>query len=143
MSSITSTCLVEFDGKPLPSDVVPLLLSAYVDDSQQLPDTFVLRFRDPHRLVLAAAGIKIGSLARVGVQVADGPQPAPLIAGEVTALEAEYDQSGTFTPPPAEAPGFPAFATRYPPPDALHLPFSQSLHVAAPRASRANGSRPA
>ena len=97
MSSITSTCLVEFDGKPLPSDVVPLLLSAYVDDSQQLPDTFVLRFRDPHRLVLAAAGIKIGSLARVSVQVADGPQPAPLIAGEVTALEAEYDQSGTFT----------------------------------------------
>ena len=87
MSSITSTCLVEFDGKPLPSDVVPLLLSAYVDDSQQLPDTFVLRFRDPHRLVLAAAGIKIGSLARVSVQVADGPQPAPLIAGEVTAPE--------------------------------------------------------
>ena len=97
MNSITSTCLVEFDGKPLPSDVVPLLMSAYVDDSQQLPDTFVLRFRDPHRLVLSVAGIKVGSLARVSVQVADKSQPATLIAGEVTALEAEYDQSGTFT----------------------------------------------
>ena len=35
--SITSTCLVEIDGKPLPADIAPLLVSAYVDDSQQLP----------------------------------------------------------------------------------------------------------
>ncbi len=97
MSSITSTCLVEFDGTPLPADIVPLLVSAYVDDSQQLPDTFALRFRDPNRLVLSKASIKIGSLARISVQVATGAQPQMLINGEVTALEAEYDQSGTFT----------------------------------------------
>ncbi|MBK8461059.1 MAG: VgrG-related protein, partial [Micropruina sp.] len=97
MNSITSTCLVEFDGKPLPADIVPLLSSAYVDDSQQLPDAFVLRFRDPQRLVLSSAGVKVGSLAKVSVQVADGPQPTTLISGEVTALEAEFDQSGTFT----------------------------------------------
>ena len=97
MTSITSTCLVEFDGAPLPAEVVPLLVSAYVDDSQQLPDTFVLRFRDPHRQVLSTTGVRIGSLASVRVQVADGPQPTTLVAGEVTALEAEYDQSGTFT----------------------------------------------
>ena len=97
MTSITNTCLVAFDGKPLPDDVVPLLVSAYVDDSQQLPDTFALRFRDPHRHVLAAAGIKVGSLASISVQAADSPQPVLLVAGEVTALEADYDQSGTFT----------------------------------------------
>ena len=97
MSSISNTCLVAFDGKPLPDDVVPLLVSAYVDDSQQLPDTFALRFRDQHRQVLALAGVKVGSLATISVQAADGPQPVTLVAGEVTALEAEYDQSGTFT----------------------------------------------
>jgi hypothetical protein len=42
--SITSTCLVEIDGNPLADDIASLLVSAYVDDSQQLPDTFVLRF---------------------------------------------------------------------------------------------------
>ncbi len=95
--SITSSCLVEVDGKALPADVAPLLISAYVDDSQQLPDTFVLRFRDPNRMVLSKAGIKVGALIKVSVQVAAAPQPEVLIGGEVTALEAEYDTGGTFT----------------------------------------------
>ena len=51
--SISSMCLVEIDGQQLPADVVPLLISAYVDDSQRLPDMFALRFRDPGRIVLA------------------------------------------------------------------------------------------
>ena len=42
-----SMCLVEIDGSPLPEDLVPLLISAYVEDSQRLPDMFALRFRDP------------------------------------------------------------------------------------------------
>ncbi len=90
-ASITSTCLVEIDAKALPEDIATLLVSAYVDDSQQLPDTFVLRFRDPSRMVLSKTGAKIGSLIKVSVQLAEGPQPEPLIAGEITALEAEYD----------------------------------------------------
>ncbi|MFT4216070.1 MAG: VgrG-related protein [Micropruina sp.] len=97
MSSITSTCLIELDGKPLPAETVPLLMAAYVDDSQELPDAFVLRFRDPNREVLGQLGVKVGSAAKVSVQVADQPQPALLIQGEVTALEAEFDQGGTFT----------------------------------------------
>lgn len=95
--TITSTCLAEIDGQPLPEDIAPLLVSAYVDDSQQLPDTFVLRFRDPNRLVLAKCGAKIGSAITISVQVATGAEPEPLISGEVTALEAEYDTGGTFT----------------------------------------------
>lgn len=97
MTSITSTCVVEFDGKPLPTELEPLLVSAYVDDSQQLPDAFSLRFRDPDRRVLSSAGVKVGSPAKISVQVADTPHAEVLLAGEVTALEAEYDQSGTFT----------------------------------------------
>jgi len=60
--SITNTCLVEIDGNPLADDLAPLLVSAYVDDSQQLPDTFVLRFRDPNRMVLTKSAAKVGSL---------------------------------------------------------------------------------
>ncbi|MFT3889751.1 MAG: VgrG-related protein [Arachnia sp.] len=97
MNSISSTCVVSFDGAPLPPELEPLLVSAYVDDSQQLPDAFSLRFRDPDRRVLATAGVKIGSLATISVQVADAPQATVLLAGEVTAVEVEYDQSGTFT----------------------------------------------
>jgi phage protein D/phage baseplate assembly protein gpV len=95
--SITSTCMVEIDGNPLAEDIAPLLVSAYVDDSRQLPDTFVLRFRDPNRMVLSKSAAKVGSSIKVSVQVADAVQPEPLISGEVTALEAEYDAGGTFT----------------------------------------------
>lgn len=88
---------VEFDGSPLPPDVAALLVSAYVDDSLRLPDLFVLRFRDADRTVLASAKVKIGSTAKISVQTADSQTPEPLISGEVTALEAEFDSTGTFT----------------------------------------------
>jgi phage protein D/phage baseplate assembly protein gpV len=97
MSSISNTCLVEIDGNPLPDDIAPLLVFAYVDDSQQLPDTFVLRLRDPNRVVLSKSATKVGSLIKITVQTADAAQPEPLIEGEVTALEVEYDMGGTFT----------------------------------------------
>ena len=95
--SITSTCLVSVNGQPLPDDIVPLLVSAFVDDSQQLPDTFCLRFRDPARMVLSKTSATIGSPVKVSVQVAGAVAPEPLIAGEITAVEAEFDTSGTFT----------------------------------------------
>ena len=48
-----SMCLVEIDGSAMPADLVPLLVSALVEDSQRLPDMFSLRFRDPERIVLS------------------------------------------------------------------------------------------
>lgn len=47
--------------------------------------------------MIGQLGVKVGSTAKVSVQVADDNQPAVLIQGEVTALEAEFDQGGTFT----------------------------------------------
>ena len=90
-------CLVEFDGVALPADVVPLLISAVVDDSQRLPDLFALRFRDPTHIVLAKSGAKIGALVKLSVQLPGATAPVALIEGEVTALEAEFDSGGTFT----------------------------------------------
>ncbi|GAA1432249.1 VgrG-related protein [Microlunatus lacustris] len=95
--SFSSSFLVELGGHPLPADVVPLLTAVDVDDSQRVPDLFVLRFRDPHRMVLSKSGAKIGARAKVSVLVSDSQTPVPLIEGEVTALEAEFDSGGTFT----------------------------------------------
>lgn len=95
--SITNMCLVEIDGSPLPQDVVPLLTAAYVDDSQRLPDLFELRFRDGDHVVLTKTGAKIGSAVRVSVMTAASQTPALLMAGEITALEAEFDAGGSFT----------------------------------------------
>lgn len=93
----TSTCQVEIDGAPLPADVEPLLAAAYVDDSQRLPDMFLLRFRDPDRVVLAKSRAEVGAVVRISVTTAAAPAPALLIHGEITAVEAEFDTSGTFT----------------------------------------------
>lgn len=94
---LTSTFVVEINGQPLPADLVPLLTAAYVDDSQRLPDLFVLRFRDGDRIVVAKTGVKIGAPIKVSVLTAAAATPQPLITGEVTALEAEFDPGGTFT----------------------------------------------
>ncbi len=94
---LTSTFIVEINGQPLPADIVPLLTAAYVDDSQRLPDLFVLRFRDGDRTVVAKTGVKIGVPVTVSVLTSDAATAQPLITGEVTALEAEFDGGGTFT----------------------------------------------
>jgi len=93
----TNAFLVEIAGQPLPPDVEPLLSSAYVDDSLDLPDVFMLRFRDPDRVVLGKAGITIGAPVRVSVLAGDEHAPELLVAGEVTALEVDVDATGTFT----------------------------------------------
>ena len=93
---ISNGLLVEIDGTPLPEDIAPLLTSAHVDDSLHLPDLFVLRFRDPDRAILGKTGLAVGTTVRILVSTADSKPPRPLITGEVTALEAEFDSAGTF-----------------------------------------------
>lgn len=95
--SHAGACLITVQGSPLPDDVVTLLNTAWVDDNVHLPDLFVLRFRDPDRVVLTKAGITIGAKVKVSVDTADPAPPQPLIEGEVTGLEVEFDAEGTFT----------------------------------------------
>jgi phage protein D/phage baseplate assembly protein gpV len=92
-----SMCLVEIGGSPLPEDLVPLLISAYVEDSQRLPDMFALRFRDPERIVLSKSNAKVGGKLTVKVNIATSSSPTTLIEAEITALELEFDSGGTFT----------------------------------------------
>lgn len=95
--SIVNSCLIEINGSPLPEDVVNLLSTIYVDDSQRLPDLFEIRFRDGDHVVLAKTGAKIGAAVRISVLPSTSQTAVLLMAGEITALEAEFDTGGSFT----------------------------------------------
>lgn len=92
----TSGFEVKVDGALLPADLSGLLVSAYVDDSRNLPDMFVLRFRDPDRVIVPKTKVHVGSKVEISV-LSQTASPPPLISGDVTALEAEFDSVGTFT----------------------------------------------
>lgn len=94
---VSSGFAITIDGTPLAADIEQLLVEAYVDDNRNLPDVFLLRFRDASRLVLSKAAIKIGSRVKIAVTSSSSQQPEPLISAEVTALEADFDATGTFT----------------------------------------------
>ncbi|MFE9461948.1 VgrG-related protein [Streptomyces californicus] len=94
---VSTALTVEFGGTPLPAKFVNTLVEGYVDDSRTLPDLFLLRFRDPERVLLEQAGLKIGTEARLLARAGGDTAPKPLLEGVVTALEVELDDSGTFT----------------------------------------------
>jgi uncharacterized protein involved in type VI secretion and phage assembly len=95
--SFANTLVVEVDGSPLADEVKTLLSYAYVDDSRNLPDLFVLRFRDPANTVLGKGGFTIGAKVVLKAQTSDPGGPQPLMSGEVTALGLDLDKTGTFT----------------------------------------------
>ncbi|MCD9590074.1 VgrG-related protein [Streptomyces sp. 8ZJF_21] len=95
--SVAKALVVEFGGRPLSPTLANTLVEGYVDDSRTLPDLFVLRFRDPSRVLLEKAGVEIGTEVRLLAGAGGGPSPRPLLTGSVTALEVEIDDTGTFT----------------------------------------------
>jgi phage protein D/phage baseplate assembly protein gpV len=96
-AQISNAFTISVDGTALPADLEPLLVSADVDDSLNLPDLVILRFRDADRTVLAKSKIKIGAKLVIAATSKASTAPEPLITAEVTALEAEFDATGTFT----------------------------------------------
>jgi len=86
--------LVTIDGSPLAPELEPLLESVLVDDHLHLPDMFLLTFRDIDRTVLTQAGVRIGSKVVISGSALGEQAPKPLITGEVTAIEGEYDALG-------------------------------------------------
>ncbi|HLI16322.1 MAG TPA: VgrG-related protein [Acidimicrobiales bacterium] len=92
----SSSLVIEVDGVPLDPLVADLLVGAVVENSMHLPDMFELVFTDPAADVAELGGFVPG--AEVVISVDNGePVPVPLVVGEVTALELEYDQTGKRT----------------------------------------------
>jgi phage protein D len=86
---------IEIDGTPLSAELEVLLERVVVDDHLHTPDMFTITFRDAERKVVSLAKAKIGSKVKVSTPPLGGSTPEVLIAGEVTALEAEYDSAGS------------------------------------------------
>jgi phage protein D len=93
-AAFTLQALVEIDGTALDPELEPLVEQIVVDENLHLPSMFQVAFRDIERNVLAQAGLKIGSKVVVRASALGDTLPTPLITGEVTALEAEYDSLG-------------------------------------------------
>ncbi|MFF3740732.1 VgrG-related protein [Streptomyces sp. NPDC002566] len=96
-SAYSSVVQVTLGGRPLPADFAPLLVEGWVDQGLGVPAAFRLTFRDPHRQVLRKLGVRFGTPVVIA-PVADGQGASdPLLTGEVSGLEADYDGTGSFT----------------------------------------------
>jgi uncharacterized protein involved in type VI secretion and phage assembly len=90
----TVTPTITVDGSTRP-EIESALEQVVVDHHLHQPDMFVLRLRDLQRDVLKRSGIHIGSKVEIATPALGGQPSQPLISGEVTALEAEYDHAGS------------------------------------------------
>ncbi|MER7511999.1 VgrG-related protein [Streptomyces lavendulae] len=95
--AFSSIMQVRIGAAKLPDDIAPLLVEGWVDQGVNVPAAFRLTFRDPYHLVLGKLGVTFGTRV-VLTPIADGQGGGkPLLTGEVTALEADYDGTGSFT----------------------------------------------
>jgi phage protein D len=91
-----NTFKVDVDGAPLSDDLASLLVSAYVDDSLNVPDMFVLTFSDPGKVVFEHGPFAIGKKVTISVVSDAAPAGEKVISeAEITALEVEFDPGGT------------------------------------------------
>ncbi|MET9667697.1 VgrG-related protein [Streptomyces sp. NPDC006475] len=95
--SFSNVIHVTIDSKKLPPEYADLLVGGWVDLGAGVPGAFRLTFRDPHGQLLGKLNIRFGSKV-VLAPVSDGQGAAsPLLTGEVTGMETDYDGTGTFT----------------------------------------------
>ncbi|MFH8617380.1 VgrG-related protein [Streptomyces sp. NPDC017979] len=96
-SAFSTVVDVKIGGAKLPPAYSRALVDSWVDQGAGVPAAFRLTFRDPHRLLLGKLGVTFGTKVVIA-PVADGRGATdPLLTGEVTGLEADYDGTGTFT----------------------------------------------
>lgn len=86
---------VEIDGSPLAANLEPLLELAVVDEHVHRPDMFMLSFRDVGHDIAQQAHLQIGAKVKISAPSPTGGGSELLIDGEITALEADIDATGT------------------------------------------------
>jgi phage protein D/phage baseplate assembly protein gpV len=86
---------LQVDGSDLDEAVQPLLEEVVIEHDIRLADMFALRFRDPGHDVLGNARFRIGGEVKIAAAAVGSEEQIELIVGDVTALEAEYDATGS------------------------------------------------
>ncbi|WP_282090717.1 VgrG-related protein [Streptomyces tendae] len=95
--AFSSIVEVKIGGAPLSDTVAPMLTDGWVDQGVNVPAAFRLTFRDPHHKLLGDLNVQFGTKVVI-TPIADGEgKGKPLLTGEVTGLEADYDGTGSFT----------------------------------------------
>jgi uncharacterized protein involved in type VI secretion and phage assembly len=92
--SAPTAAVVTIDGNDLDHAVAGKLTGVIVIDRLTAPDTFALVFDDPGRTVLADAGLEIGKIVEISTSSRQSSEVVPLIKGEVTSIETEFDALG-------------------------------------------------
>ncbi len=87
---------ITVDGSPLRPNLATMMLDAVVDDDSYLPDMFELRFNDPDRTFADDMPFEIGAVVEIKTGALGEDGSTLLINGEVTAIEAALDSSGSF-----------------------------------------------
>jgi phage protein D len=87
---------VRFGGAKLPKEYARMLVDGRIDQGVGVPAAFRLTFRDPYRLLLGKLKVTFGTKVVIA-PVSNGKGASdPLLTGEVTGLEADYDGTGSF-----------------------------------------------
>ncbi|MFF0586015.1 VgrG-related protein [Streptomyces sp. NPDC003781] len=95
--SFSSIVEVKIGGAPLPDTIAPMLTDGWVDQGVNVPAAFRLTFRDPYHKLLGDLNVQFGTKVVI-TPIADGEGKGnPLLTGEVTGLETDYDGTGSFT----------------------------------------------
>ncbi|WP_406185256.1 VgrG-related protein [Streptomyces sp. NBC_01006] len=96
-ASFSNVVHVSIGGAKLPDHVADDLVGAWVDLGAGVPGAFRLTFRDPHGLLLGELKVKFGTKVVIAPVAAGKGAASPLLTGEVTGMETDYDGTGTFT----------------------------------------------
>lgn len=94
MGDYTLRALVIIEGNPLAKELEKYIEQVVVDDHLLLPGVFTITLLDPEREILERAGLRVGSKVEVWGSKRGDPEDKPLIHGEVTANEGDYDVCG-------------------------------------------------
>ena len=87
--------VIEIDGTALSSAAEELLEETRVENSRHLPDMFALTLRNDGADALEQSGLRLGARVQISSTACGDGAQQPLIVGEITAVEVEYDRSGS------------------------------------------------
>lgn len=97
MGTAAGMFTITVGGVELPPEVADSLASVLVEDSVEVPDIFMLRFNDPHKVCITQGGFEVGKDCEIKISAGRGGSPKMLMKGEITAIESEHSGGQTLS----------------------------------------------